>query len=73
MVREYQNNKDLDCIDSFMYSMDREINKLQLILSKDENLILRNAFQIIWDIGGDDWTDWEQCKNLQKLIRISVK
>ncbi len=73
MVREYKNNKDLDCIDSFMYSMDREINGLQSILTEDENQVLKHAFSLIWGVGGDDWADWFQCKNLQQLIGISIQ
>jgi len=73
MVIEYENNTELDSIDSFMYSMDREIVELQKILTDDEKQTLIKAFKLIWNIGRDDWTDWYQCKNLQKLISISVK
>ena len=56
-----------------MYSMVREINELQEILTEDENQILIKALKLIWNIDGIDWTDWYHCKNLQKLIGISVK
>ena len=72
MVIEYEKNKDLDSIDSFMYSMDREINKLQKTLIDNENQVLKKAFKLIWEIGGDEWADWYQCKNLQRLIGISL-
>jgi len=70
MVVEYEKNEDLDSIDSFMYSMDREINRLQEMLTDDENKVVKKALNLIWDVGGDDGTDWYQCKNLQKLISI---
>ena len=73
MVIEYENNKELDSIDSFMYSMDREINKLQKSLTEGEKEMLIKAFKVIWDVGNDDWADWYQCKNLQKLIGISLQ
>ncbi len=72
MVIEFENNKDLDSLDSFMYSMDREISGLQKLLTKDENKTLKKAFELIWDIGGDDWADFRQCENLQTLIGISI-
>ena len=71
-IIEYENNKNLDSLDSFMYSMDKEINVLQKVLTEDENKTLKKAFKLIWDIGGEDWTDFHQCKNLQKLIGISI-
>ncbi|PHS23664.1 MAG: hypothetical protein COA83_09580 [Methylophaga sp.] len=72
MVREYKNNNDLDCIDPFMYSMDREIGNLFTILSTEEIKTMKSVFKLIWEIGGDDGTDWYQCKKLQKLIDISI-
>lgn len=71
IIIEYKNNQNLECMESFMYSMDREISKLQNILSEEENRALINSFQIIMDLDEHDWSVWTQCKNLQKLIGIS--
>ena len=73
MVIEFSNDEEIDCIDSFMYSMDREICELQAILSDEEKQTIKNAFQQIWEIGGEDYTVFAQCKNLQQLIGISVE
>ncbi|WP_428355849.1 hypothetical protein [Methyloprofundus sp.] len=73
MVIEFSNDQEIDCIESFMYSMDREISVLQAILSGEEQQTLKNAFQQIWDISGHDYIVFAQCKNLQKLIGITVE
>ena len=73
IVIEYEDNRRLECIDSFMYSMDRKITDIQKILSDEENKILKNAFQLIWNIGGNDWVDWAPCINLQRLLGISIE
>jgi hypothetical protein len=73
IVIEYSKDKEIDCIDSFMYSMDRELPKLQEKLNNDDKLALENAFKVIWDVGGDDYADFAQCKNLQELIGISIE
>ena len=72
MVIQYERDRELECIDSFMYSMDREIRGLQTKLTSAENQILKQALQLIWDIGGEDGADWFHCKQLQTLIGISV-
>jgi len=73
IVIEYGNDKEIDCIDSFMYSMDREIGILQQTLTDEENSVVKNAFHKIWEIGGDEHADFAQCKNLQKLISIKIE
>lgn len=72
IVIEYSKDKEIDCIDSFMYSMDRELSSLQEKLSGDDRAVLENAFNVIWKVGGDDYADFAQCKNLQELIGISL-
>ena len=72
MLIEYIKDDGIDCIDSYMYSMDREINNLLPKLSKEEITALKKAFKEIWEIGsGDDWNDWYQCNNLQKFIGVN--
>lgn len=56
-----------------MYSIDSVINNLHDSLSNDDKETLKGAFQVIWEVGGGDYTDWAQCKNLQNLIGISVE
>ena len=73
IVIEYGKDKGMECIDSFMYSMDRVINRLQDTLSSEDQKTLKNAFQQIREIGGDDYADFAQCKNIQKIIGISVE
>ena len=70
---EYKKDKLLDCFDSFMYSMDKNVIALQGKLTKTQNETLKKAFELIWEIGGDEWADWRQCPNLQKLIGITVE
>jgi len=73
MVREFVDNQELECIDSYFYSMDKALCKLVGKLSEDETKVLANAFEVIWEHGGDDNADWAQCKNLQKLIGVKVE
>ncbi len=42
---EYKKNRELDCIDSFMYSMDTNLYKLLKILSNEDIKALKNAFK----------------------------
>ena len=67
---EYSKDKEIDCIDSFMYSMDRELATLLKKLNNDDKVALETAFKVIWNVGGDDYADFAQCKNLQELIGI---
>ena len=70
IVIEYSKDKETDCIDSFMYSMDRELATLLKKLNNDDKVALETAFKVIWNVGGDDYADFAQCKNLQELIGI---
>ncbi len=73
MVVEFSKDKKIDCIDSFMYAVDKELPVLQKKLTHDDKAALKNAFKTIWSIGGNDDTDFAQCKNIQELIDISVE
>ncbi len=69
---EYERDKHLDCIDSFIYTMDWIISDLQNSLKQQDLDALKLGFTRIWEIGGDDYADWRQCPNLQKFIGISA-
>lgn len=72
LLVEFKNDKNMDCIDSFMYSLNREIGGLSKSLSSDELNLIKKALQIIWGLGGKDYVDWGSCRNLQKLIGITI-
>jgi hypothetical protein len=73
MLIEYKKDKVIDCIDSFMYSMDREIGNLAPKLSNEEVEVLKIALKEIWNIGSnDDLNDWYQCENIQKFIGVNL-
>jgi hypothetical protein len=69
---EYEKDRNLGCIDPFMYSIDRVIPDIQKSLEHQNLEALKLGFTRIWEIGGNDYADWRQCPNLQKLIGISV-
>ena len=72
ILNEYQKDNEIECIESFMYSMDREINNLLPKLNNEEIEALKIAFKEIWKIGTrDDFNEWYQCKNIQKLIGVN--
>ncbi len=73
IVIEYSKDKEIDCIDSFMYSINRELPKLQEKLTNDDKVTLENAFKTIWNLSGDDYVGFSQCKNIQELIGISIE
>jgi hypothetical protein len=68
---EYEKDKKLDCIDSFMYTTDRIILDIQKSLEHQDLEVLKLGFTRIWEIGGNDYADWQQCPNLQRFIGIS--
>lgn len=69
---EYEKDKNLECIDGFMYTIDRRILYIQKSLEHQDLEVLKIGFVRIWEIGGNDYADWHQCPNLQKFIGISV-
>lgn len=70
IAKEYESDTTLDCIDSFLYSLDREINGLLDELTTDEREALIEGLNWIWDVGSDDYADWEQCLNLQEAVGL---
>jgi len=77
MLIEYKKDRAIDCIDSFMYSLDRELNNLLLKLSDEDAETLKIALTEIWAIGSNtgsnaDLNDWYQCENIQKFIDVNL-
>ncbi len=72
MLNEYKRDNKIEGIQSFMYSMDREIDNLILKLSREDKDVLKSALQEIWKIGNsNDFDEWYQCKNIQKFIGVT--
>lgn len=72
MINEYNRDNEIEGIQSFMYSMDKELDNLILKLSKEDKEILKSALQEIWKIGNsNDFDEWYQCKNIQKFIGVT--
>lgn len=69
---ELDKSKSLDCIDSFMYSLNRFVPAESSKLSSVEQQALIEGLRWIWDAVPLGYTDWVQCPNLQKAIGISV-
>ena len=69
---EYSRDNGLECVDSFMYSLDRVVNDLLESLPDDDADALREGLRWLWDAGSPGMADWVQCKNLQSVIGVSV-
>lgn len=72
LLVEFQKKMSLHCFDSYMYSMDRELEGLLEGLSGAQIATLKSAFELVWDLGGSDWADWFGCPNLQKFVGVTV-
>ena len=73
LLIEYKEDRGIDCIDSFMYSMDREISNLLAKLREEEIEVLKIALKEIWKFGSkDNLNDWYQCENIQKFIGVNL-
>lgn len=73
LLIEYKKDREIDCIDSFMYAMDREINNLLPGLNEEEFKVLKNAFKIMWTLdSSDNFNECYQCENTQKFIGVSL-
>jgi hypothetical protein len=70
----FENNRELDCLDSFMYSLDRVLPTRKMLLTSEDTTALQDGLRWIWKTSnGDDYADWWQCPNLQLEIGVSVK
>ena len=72
IAMEYEKDPDLDCIDSFLYSLDRSLPIRKLSLDDGDMAAIRAALCWIWESGGSDSADWRQCPNLQAEIGVSI-
>ncbi len=69
---EFERNKSLDCIDSFLYSLDRFVPTESSKLSVGDQQALLKGLRWIWNSAPSGYADWVQCPNLQKAIGVSV-
>ncbi len=69
---EYEKDIRIDCVDPFMYSLDRFISGEMSKLSEEDREALVSGLKWIWHSGELGYADWIQCPNLQKAINISV-
>lgn len=68
---EYEKFNCLECIDSFMYSLDRLLPEESSKLGEDDRSALLEGLKWIWNAGSPDYAPWDQCPNLQKAIGVS--
>ena len=69
---ELERNNTLECIDSFMYSLNRFVPEALSKLNVDDQKALLEGLRWIWDSAPLGYVDWVQCPNLQKAIGVSV-
>ena len=73
IAAEFEKDQTLDCIDGFMYSLDRALPSKKHLLEVADAAALNAALRWIWELGGDNAADWRQCPNLQDEIGVSVE
>ena len=73
IASELEKDPDLDCIDSFMYSLDRILPIRMLSLGADDMSAIKLGLRWIWESGGSNNVDWRQCPNLLREIGLSVE
>ena len=69
---EFERTKSLDCIDSFLYSLDRFVPTKSLRLPKEDQQAFLDGLRWIWNSAPLGYADWVQCPNLQRAIGVSV-
>jgi hypothetical protein len=69
---EFERTKSLDCIDSFLYSLDRLISTESPKLPTEDQQALLDGLRWIWNSAPLGYADWVQCPNLQIAIGVSV-
>ncbi|NJO52950.1 MAG: hypothetical protein HC840_30140 [Leptolyngbyaceae cyanobacterium RM2_2_4] len=69
---EYERDKCLNCVDSFMYSLNRFMPEELAQLSAEDQQGVLDGLRWIWDAAPLGYADWVQCPNLQAAIGKSV-
>ena len=67
---EYEKDSSIECIDSFMYSLDRHLPISKQRLSQQNILAIQEGLRWILESGETGYADWAQCPNLQTEIGI---
>ena len=70
IAREYATDLSLDCIDSFLYTLEWRLERLLPTLTEEDEAALREGLLWIWDVGGTDYADWERCPTLQEFVGL---
>ena len=69
---EYERDKCLNCIDSFMYSLNGFVPEASSKLPSEDQQALLAGLRWIWEAAPIGYADWVQCPNLQAAIGVSV-
>ncbi len=72
IAREFERDKCLDCIDAFLYSLERLFPLMSVSLSPGDQEALLDGLHWIWNAAPLGYADWIQCPNLQAALGISV-
>lgn len=72
IAMEFEHDKGLDCVDAFMYSLDRHFPEDYMSLTADDQQGLIDGLRWIWNAAPLGYADWIQCPNLQAAIGVSV-
>jgi hypothetical protein len=69
---EYERDAHLNCIDSYLYSLDRLIPEAFSQLPPYEQQSLVAGLRWMWNSATLGHADWVQCPNLQSAIGVSI-
>lgn len=69
---EYERHNCLDCIDSFLYSLNRFVPTDSSKLPAEDQQGLLDGLRWLWDAAPLGYADWVQCPNLQAAIGVSA-
>jgi hypothetical protein len=72
IAREHEARPPLECVDSFLYSLNAVIDSIMGTLTEEEREALRDGMRWMWQSGGSKYADWSGRK-LQKAIGIEVE
>ena len=73
LLVEFKKDQEIDCFDSYVYSMDRNIIGLLKLLTTEQKKVIKMSFKLIWDLSDEKSVDWFSCPNLQKLVGLALK